>query len=567
MSTASGGCVVHVRTGDELPLTPVELQLLARATAEGVDPDDPMLRPVFKKLANLGLLVPAGAMAAPKKDLNLPIEIEEQTVTAPDVPPGPAANAPLPMFRVDLLLARRQGSGLYDVTDPTNGKTFALYDFEVSLARMLDGRRATSDVVEAAGRLGIPANPDSLEQFLRQLGRYGFLAAPGAAPQPPAEGEGGRPARKKWDEGIRSLFQSGMRMSRQGRYPEAVAYFEAILEQDPENPEAVEMLDEVRRRTGAAPTVLVPAAQLPDSQLNAAVPVPRPRPRNYLLMGFGLAAVLVAVVSVVFAVRLASVRAPSGVPPVVAAPAPPPPPAVVPPTPVAAGPVEQPAVPAPAPAPATGAVSTADASAVEASTDAGAGADAATQAVAAAVPEASPKPEPKPEAVAVAAADAGPAGASARTWLEVKPARRGRVTMGVVHLPEAGAVSWTAKEKEAVKRGQTVGNVTAEGHKTGLKAPKDGLLIPVLAEGATGEKDAEAAKVVYFEGYVQATVPEAVPAASWDCEVFDQASNDRAPCKVVTATPGPKGLAVTGTYEPMWFDTCAKPVLRLAPVP
>ena len=69
----------------------------------------------------------------------------------------------------------------------------------------------------------------SLNQFLRQLDRYGFLT-PGVEPAAPKDQELWAP-REQWDESLRTLFQSGTRLFRQGRAGEAVRYFEAMLEQ------------------------------------------------------------------------------------------------------------------------------------------------------------------------------------------------------------------------------------------------------------------------------------------------------------------------------------------------
>ena len=157
------------------------------------------------------------------------------------------------LFRADLKIQRRVSSNLLDVADPQTGKAFPLYDFEISLARMLDGRRLYSDVIEAGQRLGIPVNFESLCQFVGQLERYGFLAAPGT-PLPERSEAATWGPREKWDEGLRALFQSGLRMHRQGRYAEAVNYFDAMLQQDPQNPEALEMLEQSRQRLKGVPT-------------------------------------------------------------------------------------------------------------------------------------------------------------------------------------------------------------------------------------------------------------------------------------------------------------------------
>ncbi|MFN0061496.1 MAG: hypothetical protein ACKVPX_03115 [Myxococcaceae bacterium] len=159
-----------------------------------------------------------------------------QTAPKPKLEPGTL----LPRFRADLQVGKR-APGLFDVYDPRSGKTFQLYDFELSLARMLDGKRKAQEVVDEGLRLGIPIALDSLAKFVRQLGRYGFLAAANE-PGPPSASAPTWEKRDNWDPGIRELHQTGIRLLRVGRPSEAKSYFEAMLETDPQNRVAAEML-------------------------------------------------------------------------------------------------------------------------------------------------------------------------------------------------------------------------------------------------------------------------------------------------------------------------------------
>lgn len=147
----------------------------------------------------------------------------------------------------------------------------------------------------------------------------------------------------------------------------------------------------------------------------------------------------------------------------------------------------------------------------------------------------------------------------------IKVANRGRVTMGQVQAPAAGTVTWTATQRQAVKRGEAVGSFKADGPAVPLVAPKAGLFMPAVADGASAEAGATLASIVYFEAFVQAVATGVHPLPSWSCEVFSEASGEKAPCKVVSATPRGAGFFVTATTEPMWFDTCAEPRLRLTP--
>ena len=253
-----------------------------------VDPDPPVLElissemPVTMLSESLAPNEPEPEPAQPSKGSDAEVsfemlppspedepvaEADQVTLPAPDVkepqtepapagpPPPPNPDEPVPTFRADLKLTSHAG-GLYDVTDTARGKTFSFYDFELSIARMLNGRRSYKEVVVAANRLGIPVNLESLGQFVRQVERYGFVAPKGTklevAPEDSIWGK-----REKWDEGVRTLFQSGLRLTRHARYREAAPYFEAILQNDPENPEPLEVRPGGRRagrRGGAAAT-------------------------------------------------------------------------------------------------------------------------------------------------------------------------------------------------------------------------------------------------------------------------------------------------------------------------
>src|SRR4051812_34928228 len=65
----------------------------------------------------------------------------------------------VPALRPDLKIVRSEkNAGMVEVTDPERGQTFSLYDFEVSIARMLNGRRTAFQVIEAAAKIGIPVS-------------------------------------------------------------------------------------------------------------------------------------------------------------------------------------------------------------------------------------------------------------------------------------------------------------------------------------------------------------------------------------------------------------------------
>lgn len=242
---------------------------------------------------------------------------------ANDAPAALAAGDAVPRFRADLCVERGASGGLYDVSDPATGRRFTLYEFELSIARMLDGRRAAADVVEHGVRLGIPVDLGSLHKFVRQLWHYGFLAPQGT----PAGDPGGTwPAREAWDEATRALFQSGLRLLRAGRGADAAAYFEAVLDAHPADAEATEMLAVASRGKAPAPAPEVGEEGEPPARRAA-------RPRRALLVA-GVLGAAVAGAGIVLALRAPPVPAPPPASPspalAASAGAPPPPPAPAP---------------------------------------------------------------------------------------------------------------------------------------------------------------------------------------------------------------------------------------------
>jgi len=180
-----------------------------------------------------------------------------ETLDADLIAGGAAAPAPfslvelapssrVPLFKPSLRLDHGDRPGIMHVQDPAIGKRATLYDFEISIARMLDGKRRAAEVVKASGKLGIPVDLAGLNKFLRQLDAYGFLSG-GTADDPKVHGgEGLWPQRRVWDEETRTLYQTGLRLMRHGRRDEAASYFEAVLDADPGNPDATTALARLR---------------------------------------------------------------------------------------------------------------------------------------------------------------------------------------------------------------------------------------------------------------------------------------------------------------------------------
>ncbi len=149
------------------------------------------------------------------------------------------AQVTVPKVRLDLQVSKvPDAQGIFLVRDPNGGRTFSLFDFELSVARMLDGKRSAQEVIDGANRIGITVKLESLRGFIGQLRAYHFLDDSGAArPAEPSTW----PKRKSWEPRVRELFQAALKASREGRRPDAVSALDALLVLDPENAEAREL--------------------------------------------------------------------------------------------------------------------------------------------------------------------------------------------------------------------------------------------------------------------------------------------------------------------------------------
>ncbi|HUB06026.1 MAG TPA: hypothetical protein VMB50_03450 [Myxococcales bacterium] len=225
--------LVDRKSGRHLELTAVEakilglysadtnaVQLVDRARAQGVAVEPMGVGVLLDRLARAGFLarVPPPRPAVGRRPLRLQDAV--------------------PMFRADLHVAPSPTSpGLVEVADPVRKRSFTLYDFEASVARMLDGRRTADELIEAAGHIGIPVTLHSLDGFVRQMAAYGFLAPAGRAVDRTAS----RPERRRWTPDVRELYQSALRLFRTGKGQEALEYLSALLQVDPQNAEALEL--------------------------------------------------------------------------------------------------------------------------------------------------------------------------------------------------------------------------------------------------------------------------------------------------------------------------------------
>src|SRR5262245_38743714 len=86
---------------------------------------------------------------------------------------------PVPKLRGDVVFSRRplgSGAEVIHIRPIGYGETMRLHGFELSLARLLDGRRTAQDVVKRANRIGLPLSLGSLEAFIRHLQSHRLLA-------------------------------------------------------------------------------------------------------------------------------------------------------------------------------------------------------------------------------------------------------------------------------------------------------------------------------------------------------------------------------------------------------
>jgi hypothetical protein len=578
-ATSAGARVVHHSTGKTVDLAPEELQVFARATAGGIDARDPQVRAVIRKFVQLGILVSAreneqaarqassaaqrevaksvGSTSGVRYRLRVrPSNEKRADVPSPKAPPSVASPPEAPpsetppsespaakpspedavrLFRRDLSIARRPSSSLFDVTDPVSGKTFPLYDFEASIARMLDGRRRYSEIVEAGQRLGIPINFASLVLFLRQLEVYGFLAASGSHLEESRDASVWAPSRG-WDEALRALFQSGLKMHRHGRYAEAANYFEAMLQQDPQNPEAAEMLEQARQRMSnpVLDEEQESAQESDPSQVSLSELVLDDNPQKPLEFSDDAAA----------GEAWESMGGRSRRPIVVAG-------AAL----LGFG------------ALVAGGVWYLQSLKPQTSSRVSEGPPKG-RTVAAATPKSVDPPPPALSPVTISPPVPVPPAESKLNWIEVKVERHKRAKIADLRAPANGLLRWKTASRHPVRRGEVVGNIweRTSGRDRSLVAPDDGVLVPRQREGAKTQKAKKLASLLSSQVELEAFVATGRPEKTWACEVLSEASGVKAPCNVETVDSRDSGYWVRVKAQSLEdFDRVANPVLRLAP--
>jgi hypothetical protein len=139
----------------------------------------------------------------------------------------------VPRLRSDVVIAEApagMGGELVDIK-PHGGDVLHLHAFELSLARMLDGRRRAQEVIDRAVQLGLPIGLPGLRGFIRELEEHRLVAIGGGGPSPWQE-------RTAWRASERALFQAALRAARQGQVSEARRALNQLLVTAPRNSEA-----------------------------------------------------------------------------------------------------------------------------------------------------------------------------------------------------------------------------------------------------------------------------------------------------------------------------------------
>ncbi|HEX4620638.1 MAG TPA: biotin/lipoyl-binding protein, partial [Myxococcaceae bacterium] len=157
-------------------------------------------------------------------------------MSPPDTEPFAAATPPaleegdaVPRLRADLRIAPSDTPGVVQVANGA-GRTFTLRDFEMSIARMLDGNRRAGETVEAARQIGIPLSLDSLRHFIARLRTLGFIDE-GQPPPPPGSPPERLtwPPRSEWSDDERRLYQQALKLFREDKFKESKAVLDQML--------------------------------------------------------------------------------------------------------------------------------------------------------------------------------------------------------------------------------------------------------------------------------------------------------------------------------------------------
>jgi multidrug efflux pump subunit AcrA (membrane-fusion protein) len=196
------------------------------------------------------------------------------------LPSGEGRGA-IPKAWPNLAVDHTDSKDLVAVTGPEKGIPFQIYELEHRMLQLMDGTRDQATLLDDVRAMGHPIDEGQLMSFIRQMDAYGFLESTGPlqrkierarmwAPKPPNDSLSKAP----WPEEERRLFQVGLGHFRDGRTDKAVSFFEALLEINPENPEALSMLELIQGRRPAASALEPSGGVAPSPSPPAPGPVP-----------------------------------------------------------------------------------------------------------------------------------------------------------------------------------------------------------------------------------------------------------------------------------------------------
>lgn len=174
---------------------------------------------------------------------------------APTPVPGPSSRVldGLPRLRTDLQYSPSRAPGMVEVRDLQAGTSYTFFEFELTIARMLDGHRTLEQVSHGAERLGIRAGIASVKAFVTQLESLRLLQQAPRATPPAAVSRTSPPTQDGWLPELREMYNFALGYARAGQHDEAVRYLEELLAIDDSLQEARALLAEVRgRRAGDA---------------------------------------------------------------------------------------------------------------------------------------------------------------------------------------------------------------------------------------------------------------------------------------------------------------------------
>lgn len=146
----------------------------------------------------------------------------------------------VPALRADLVVnrpLRGAGAEVIHVAPEGDRAPRAMWGFEFSIARMLDGRRTAGEVMRSAERIGLPLDLKSLDGLLHQLEARGFLADKGH----PGVGDAAQHHRHRprWSPEVRELYREALKRARTGDLVGAIDTADELLARTPENKDAL----------------------------------------------------------------------------------------------------------------------------------------------------------------------------------------------------------------------------------------------------------------------------------------------------------------------------------------